>query len=83
MALFIVESNGLSEHQFHFGPPLGDTQPKARLAKFARLEIMFLQADGNELEMIRHQFTNIRMHNGRIVIWTGEDAKFIAQHLRF
>lgn len=36
-----------------------------------------VQADCDELEYIRRNFTNIPFHNGRVVKWTGEFATFI------
>lgn len=44
-------------------------------------DCLTIQADGDELKAIRHQFANIRMHNSDIVRWVGEDAVFIALNL--
>lgn len=38
-----------------------------------------IQADGDELDYIRAHFSNIRMHDGRVVRWTNVDAEFIGQ----
>lgn len=40
-----------------------------------------VQADGDELEKIKQQLTYIPMHNGRVVRWTGETARFIVNNL--
>ncbi len=39
--------------------------------------VIEVQADCDELEYIRRNFTNIPFHNGRVVKWTGEFATFI------
>ena len=41
-----------------------------------------VQADGDELEKIREQFTNIRMTTNRVVFWKDEDAQFIVDNLK-
>lgn len=48
----------------------------------SRDSVVHLQADGDELEAIREQFTGIPMHRGRIVTWRGEIASFIFAHLQ-
>ena len=45
------------------------------------LEVYSIQADGDELEAIRGQFSNIPMCSGRVVTWRGEMARFIADNL--
>jgi hypothetical protein len=39
-------------------------------------------ADGDELEKIREQFTNIRMTTNRVVFWKDVDAQFIVDNLK-
>ena len=42
-----------------------------------------LRADGDELEAIRDQFSNIPMHRtARVVRWEGDMAAFIAMNLK-
>jgi len=42
-----------------------------------------IQADGDELDEIYHQFPNIPQANlSRVVIWTGDFARFIALNLQ-
>ena len=41
-----------------------------------------VQADGEELEKIREQFTNIRMTTNRVVLWKDVDAQFIVDNLK-
>ena len=68
--LFVAYKDGF-ERNFHVGEPFeGRPQP-----------VREIQADGDELTMICHQFQGIRMCNARVVTWTGEDARFIARHL--
>ena len=43
---------------------------------------LILQADGDELEKIKQEFTGIPMHKGRVVRWSGETAYFIVQNLK-
>ena len=77
MALF-YSINGIGkEIELH----VGDTQGIKKM-NFFGLWCLDLQADGNELEAIRNQFTGIPMHNGRVVKWFGADAAFIAMHLK-
>ncbi len=40
-----------------------------------------VQADGHELEHIKRCFSNIPMHNGRVVSWTDVYAIFICENL--
>ena len=41
-------------------------------------DVTEVQADGDELELIRNEMSGIPMSRGRIVRWFGDDAKFIA-----
>jgi hypothetical protein len=42
-----------------------------------------IQADGDELEAIRQQFSNLPISNTRRVVrWTGEMAAFIAMNIQ-
>jgi hypothetical protein len=47
---------------------------------FNPLRVDEVQADGDELEYIRNEFSNLRMSRGRVVTWFGDDARFIAQN---
>lgn len=50
------------------------------LEEFSDDEI-FVQADNDELELIRRQFSNIPMTTNRVVRWSGSDAWFIANNI--
>ena len=39
-------------------------------------------ADGQELETIKLQFTNIPMHSGEVVTWSGDIARFIIDNIK-
>jgi len=41
-----------------------------------------IQADGDELELIRNQFTGIPITTTRVVRWRGETAGFILDNLK-
>lgn len=43
--------------------------------------VVEIQADCDELEFIKRNFTNIRMCTSRVVTFLNEDAKFIAHNL--
>lgn len=45
-------------------------------------DVTLLEASGKELEYIRNNFENIPMHDGRVVRWTGEMAKFLAINIK-
>jgi hypothetical protein len=51
-------------------------------AHFEIMSIYSVQADGDELEKIKQQFSNLRMTTNRVVFWTGEDAQFIVDNLK-
>ena len=40
-----------------------------------------LQADGDELDLIRSKFSGIPMYAGKVVVWKGETARFIIDNL--
>lgn len=40
-----------------------------------------VQADCDELEYIKSNFTNLPMSNSRVVRWFGDHARFIVAHL--
>lgn len=44
-------------------------------------EVLYVQADGDELGIIRRLITGIPMHDGRVVRWFGDDARFIVAFL--
>jgi hypothetical protein len=44
-------------------------------------EISNVQADGDELEHIKRNFSNIPMTNKPVIKWFGDDAKFIVANL--
>jgi len=43
-------------------------------------DVTEVQADGDELEHIRHKFTNIPMSTRNLVVWYGDMAKFIVEN---
>lgn len=43
--------------------------------------VVFVQADGDELEHIRKRFANIPLSMNRVQIWRGDFAMFIAENL--
>lgn len=47
------------------------------------VEVASIQADGNELKLIRLKFEGIRKTNFDICVWTGDDAKFIVSNWNF
>lgn len=44
-------------------------------------EVISFQADGDELEMVRQQFSNVPITKGNSCIWIGELAGFIFRNL--
>lgn len=75
--MLIIVTNGTTEDSLHMG---GSSYLKAlRETEPVSVEV---QADGHELNAIAEQFINIAMHNGRVVKWTGETARFIFNNLK-
>jgi hypothetical protein len=60
---------------------IGSDRPRDWDRNLATCTNLSIQADGDELEAIRRQFTGIRMHSGRVVTLFGDDARFVLQHL--
>jgi hypothetical protein len=75
MALFYTANGIAKDVELHIGNTKG-----AQEMKRIGTAVSSLQADGDELDAIREQFTGIRMHEGRVVEWFGDDAAFIAMH---
>jgi len=76
MALFYnLHDYNTVDHEWHI-------HESTRLMKEYGRTCVHLQADGDELEAIRQQFTGIPMHSGRVVRWRGEMAAFIAMNLQ-
>jgi len=46
-------------------------------------EILYVCADGDELEKIRAEITGIPMSTKRVVTWFGDDARFIVANLNY
>ncbi len=67
MAMFVALASGAIV-QAHIGPQI-DLYPD---------QAIIVQADGHELEHIEQHIHGIPMHNGRVVTWYGDHAKFIA-----
>lgn len=73
MLVYILEDGG--EKVWHVG---GD--PPARRHNDAKCK--FLQADGNELQFVLHNFKNIpNANHRRVVAWTGDIADFIFKNI--
>lgn len=64
MLVFITSQN--KERPWHIGIPCPSL-----------ICVREVQADCDELEYIRQNFTGIPFHNGRTVKWSGDFAKFI------
>ena len=45
-------------------------------------QVVEIQADGDELELIKKNFTNLPGSKGPIIRWYGDHAKFIAANLK-
>jgi len=43
-------------------------------------DVTEVQADSDELEHIKHFFTNIPMSSKNVVVWYGDMAKFIVEN---
>ena len=67
------EMGTLPSIKWHIGEPI----PTFHL----RQEITLVQADGDELEHIRHSITGIPISARRVVVWRGIFADFIARNL--
>lgn len=77
MALFynLYDSDLHNEHEWHVG------RSTKQMNEYGR-QCIALQADGDELEAIRSQFTNLPIHTTRRVQrWSGDFAAFIAMNL--
>jgi hypothetical protein len=75
--LWVVYNEGTAEFaeaEFHVGG-------KDRKIVY-ETSITRIQADGDELEAIREQFTGIPMSTARVVVWYGEMSRFIAGNIR-
>jgi hypothetical protein len=77
MALYYSANGIVADQELHVGNTEG-----IKLMRGRADSVSCLQADGDELEAIREQFTGIPMHNGRVVEWFGDTAKFIARHFK-
>lgn len=53
-----------------------------RFPSSVAIHTVMVQADGHELSAIEEQFYNVPMHEGRVVRWFGETAKFIVGNLK-
>jgi hypothetical protein len=47
----------------------------------AGMDIVSLVADGEWLETIRREFSGIHMTRGKVLLWVGDDARFIYANL--
>lgn len=70
--MFIV-SKGYPDKSWHVGDRAPNLSPDV---------VMEIQADGDELEYIKRNFTNVPFHNSRrVMYWFGEMAQFIFANL--
>lgn len=67
--LYIIRQDG-QEYTWH----VGDLKPSDNTSF---TDVKEIQADGDELEYIQRNFSNIPMHTGRVVSWKGSVAQFI------
>ena len=60
----------------------GDTHTEStHIRQFCSIkDADLVQADGDELAFIQSNYQGIRMTNGRVVIFVGDDAKFISEN---
>lgn len=66
-----------NEHEVHVGE-----KDKAKSMNDYGRQCHLIQADGDELERIRDQFSNLPIPKSRRVVrWSGETAAFIAMNL--
>lgn len=79
MSLFISAQLPASDKKLELEVP---TEDKYYLewAKNNIEQIVSVQADGHELQQIKDHFSGLPMHNGRVVEWFGDDAKFVVRH---
>ena len=63
----------------HVGRPISTVVKEAACHPFC--DGWHVQADGDELELIRDKLSNIPMADRRVVKWYGEDARFIIMNL--
>lgn len=73
--LYYVFSDSNKEHHWHVG------HSTANINDYTK-SCVFIQADGDELEAIRRQFSNVPISNNRRVMrWKGAMAEFIALNI--
>jgi len=69
--MYIMEKHSEHFHTWSVGKSLPE-----------RIDVDEVQADGDELNYIMKNFTNIPFHNSKLVqSWTGDVAQFIVKHL--
>lgn len=62
---------------------LGDKKLTDKLLERREYDDVFtVQASDEELQFISDNFSNIKMTTARVVIWEGEDARFILTNLK-
>jgi hypothetical protein len=71
--LYIVYKSG-EEQSWHM--------PFDLTLKMSARAVEEVQADGDELEYIRNNFTNLPTATGRVARWFGETARFIIANLK-
>ena len=76
MALFVETKYGKTLIEWHVGgEKLGDIVGEPEF-------VVSVQADGDELAVINDEIQGVRKaYKKRVVRWSGEDARFIAENL--
>ncbi len=75
MALYVVHTVGKAREEtleLHIG---------SRVSLLNRW-VSYVQADGDELELIRRQFSGIPISTARVIAWREPWAQFIADNIR-
>jgi hypothetical protein len=78
--MFTITVDGIAETNLHTGH--GRIRALDGGRAFRSANSIEVQADGDELESVRSQFSNIPMSTGRVVLWTGCTARFIVDNIR-
>lgn len=77
MALFYCGNDGFN-YKWNTGRVINLSSTGITHSDISKIQV---QADGDELELIKRLFTNIPMYDGRVVSWYGETAAFILFNL--
>ena len=78
--MLTVGIKGLAEYDFEFH--IGAGKIRDTLGNQVSSTALEVQADGDELELIRRDFSNIPMTTSRVVRWEGDIAAFIVANIK-